>query len=356
MTEPILDKEWGADEELLLLDAIEMFGLGNWRAVGEYVGKSPLKCEAHYHGVYLNSKTAPLPDIEGPILNAELYGKDPTNYGKYDGMNHNSKSSKSKCSGYAELAGYSQKRSEFSVEWNNEVEKLLADMEFSPEDTELVRNVKLKMVESYNRILDGRHERKAFIFERGLVNEVSFNSLFLTEDQRPELLSFVRFYKTIEDFQIFISRLNREIHLRQVLERLVDYRRRGIRYEIEERHFLEALKNKSLPEPMQSECCQIHGPNFLPLMEYYPPRFNNFDVSYLESSELLTRAEMDLCSELVLLPRMYLYMKMMIVQESYFKSMVTKDDALRLFPSEIDPKIVIKIYELALQSGWINSH
>lgn len=35
---PMLHPDWGADEEILLLEAIEMYGLGNWGDVGEHVG------------------------------------------------------------------------------------------------------------------------------------------------------------------------------------------------------------------------------------------------------------------------------------------------------------------------------
>ncbi len=62
VTTPIFDEDWGADEELLLLEAIEMYGLGNWSDVADHVStKSKQKCEQHYYDVYLSSSTAPLP-------------------------------------------------------------------------------------------------------------------------------------------------------------------------------------------------------------------------------------------------------------------------------------------------------
>ena len=51
-----------ADEELLLLEAVDMFGLGNWAAIGEHVGtKSQEECRAHYNSVYINSPAFPEP-------------------------------------------------------------------------------------------------------------------------------------------------------------------------------------------------------------------------------------------------------------------------------------------------------
>jgi hypothetical protein len=60
---PAFEDGWAAAEEVSLLDALAVFGLANWKAVAERVGsKSAAKCEGHYKRVYLNSRTAPLPD------------------------------------------------------------------------------------------------------------------------------------------------------------------------------------------------------------------------------------------------------------------------------------------------------
>ena len=78
VTTPIFESDWGADEELLLLEvhlghfgriliivsfqAIETYGLGNWSDVSQHVGsKNKQQCEQHYFDIYLSSATAPLP-------------------------------------------------------------------------------------------------------------------------------------------------------------------------------------------------------------------------------------------------------------------------------------------------------
>jgi transcriptional adapter 2-alpha len=59
-----------ADEELLLLEAIDMYGLGNWAAVAEHVGtKSTTECRRHYFDVYLNSKDFPSPQPAPEMAN-----------------------------------------------------------------------------------------------------------------------------------------------------------------------------------------------------------------------------------------------------------------------------------------------
>lgn len=61
---PLICPDWNADEEILLLEGIEMYGLGNWAEVAEHVGtKSKSECIDHYNAVYMNSPCFPLPDL-----------------------------------------------------------------------------------------------------------------------------------------------------------------------------------------------------------------------------------------------------------------------------------------------------
>ncbi|KAH6795872.1 hypothetical protein C2S51_036858 [Perilla frutescens var. frutescens] len=61
---PLICPEWNADEEMLLLEGIEMYGMGNWAEVAEHVGtKTKEACIEHYRSAYLNSPYFPLPDM-----------------------------------------------------------------------------------------------------------------------------------------------------------------------------------------------------------------------------------------------------------------------------------------------------
>ena len=63
-SQPVFDEEWTADEEILLLDGIARYGMGNWNDVANHIGsktKTKLKVEQHYNAVFLKSKRAPLP-------------------------------------------------------------------------------------------------------------------------------------------------------------------------------------------------------------------------------------------------------------------------------------------------------
>ncbi|GFR44583.1 hypothetical protein Agub_g5858 [Astrephomene gubernaculifera] len=61
---PIYHPDWGADEEILLLEAIDQYGLGNWGAISEHVGgKTPAQCRQHYFQVYIDVDCMPLPKM-----------------------------------------------------------------------------------------------------------------------------------------------------------------------------------------------------------------------------------------------------------------------------------------------------
>lgn len=61
---PLICSDWNADDEILLLEGTEMYGLGNWAEVAEHVGtKSKEQCIEHYTNVYKNSPYFPLPDM-----------------------------------------------------------------------------------------------------------------------------------------------------------------------------------------------------------------------------------------------------------------------------------------------------
>ena len=59
---PIYDPGWGADEELLLLEAIDTHGPHSWDKIAEHVGtRTPAECHHHYLAVYWEHDQAPLP-------------------------------------------------------------------------------------------------------------------------------------------------------------------------------------------------------------------------------------------------------------------------------------------------------
>lgn len=50
-----------------------------------------------------------------------------------------------------ELSGYNSKREEFEIEYDNDAEQVLADMEFKETDTESERLLKLQVLQIYSK-------------------------------------------------------------------------------------------------------------------------------------------------------------------------------------------------------------
>lgn len=54
---PIFTDDWGADEELLLIDGCQTYGLGNWADIADHIGnRSKEEVEAHYVAVYVEGR------------------------------------------------------------------------------------------------------------------------------------------------------------------------------------------------------------------------------------------------------------------------------------------------------------
>ncbi|KAF2309933.1 hypothetical protein GH714_005673 [Hevea brasiliensis] len=256
---PLICPDWNADEEILLLEGIEMYGFGNWTEVAEHVGtKSKLQCIDHYNAVYMNSPCFPLPDMshvmgksreellamakenciikkEFPAL-GELTPKDESllsarikfpfvdeyasksmclcpflfasEFGSFmsSSSGNTSTGAVKKASNMAqikdgikvegvlerkklrisgeegpsmtELSGYNFKRQEFEIEYDNDAEQLLADMEFKDTDTDAERELKLRVLHIYSKRLDERKRRKDFILERNLLYPDAFENTF----------------------------------------------------------------------------------------------------------------------------------------------------------------------------------
>lgn len=59
---PLYEADWRADEELLLLEAVESNGMGAWLDIADQIGsKSAQDCENHYRKLYLDWDGRPLP-------------------------------------------------------------------------------------------------------------------------------------------------------------------------------------------------------------------------------------------------------------------------------------------------------
>ncbi|KAI9054642.1 hypothetical protein LZ554_001794 [Drepanopeziza brunnea f. sp. 'monogermtubi'] len=278
---PIYDREWGADEELLLLEGCEIYGLGSWADVADHIGGYRNKDEVreHYTKIYLESPNFPLParaDLKDTQLQNELPREE------FQAMKKRRIEDRKEAQSNAppatpkkkptasvpachEVQGYMPGRLEFETEYANEAEEAVQLMQFDPGDginpktgeLDPEMDLKLTVMDIYNTRLTQRSERKKAIFEHNLL-EYRKNAAAekkRTKEERDLLNKAKPFARlmTGENFQDFCNGLIEEHNLRQAVLQLQDWRamkigslREGEKYE------MEKLQRAQKAQPMGS--------------------------------------------------------------------------------------------------------
>ncbi|CAL9117340.1 unnamed protein product [Musa textilis] len=459
---PLICPDWNADEEILLLEGIEMYGLGNWMEVAEHVGtKSKAQCIDHYTTSYLNSPCYPLPDMsrvngknrkellamakvqvegkkgssllgdvtpkeEPPFSPARVKVEDvgegaanqspsnlaagaskvTSNTGKFkdnpDGpkvedsyLDRTVGVKKPKCSGEEgpsiTESGYNPKRQEFDPEYDNDAEQALADMEFKENDTDTERELKLRVLRIYLSRLDERKRRKDFILERNLLYPNPLEKELSSEDRElyNRFKVFMRFLSQ-EEHENLVKSVIEERKIRRRIQELQECRAAGCRTLAEAKAYTEQKRKREREVGAQNskENTQILSGGKVAQKANRPlnrekgdtdgsPRnttdnhkikgstgfdssgkdspstttgqvsvrsFDEWDITGLPGTELLSETEQDFCCQNRLLPSHYLKMQETLVQEIYKGNVVNKSDAHGLF--KVDPVKVDKVYDI----------
>ncbi|XP_059282326.1 transcriptional adapter ADA2-like isoform X2 [Lycium ferocissimum] len=456
---PLICADWNADEEMLLLEGMEMYGLANWAEVAEHVGtKSKLQCIDHYKSIYINSPCFPLPDMshvmgknreellamakeqgyaapggvnvkEESPFSARIKMEDQreensaglasvggsasgtlTGAGKrtsgilHSKENHDSikveggladrsvgekkpRTSVDEGPSMTELSGYNTKREEFEIEYDNDAEQMLADMEFKETDSNAERELKLRVLRIYSKRLDERKRRKDFILERNLLHPDPFE-----KDLTPEEKDMCRSYRV---FMRFNSKEEHEEFLRSIIEEhrmvkriqdLQDARAAGCRTSAEAERYVEQKRKRESEENVRrlkenpqsgpsgkylqraghlkvehdsSPRGVPRGPEMLDslskdLSSTTAPHgvgsaLDIWDVSGFSGAELLSEAEKQLCDEIRILPTHYLNMLQTMSMGVLSGNITKKSDAHGLF--NVDPNKVDKVYEMLVKKG-----
>jgi transcriptional adapter 2-alpha len=426
---PLFTLDWGADEDVLLLEAIEMYGLGNWSEVSEHVGtKTKAQCHAHYFDVYVNSPTAPLPDM------SKILGKSHARVDDSVGKEEEAKKSKKEDSeedeneerrkvgggekestlasfarpgderhfgNVPELTGYNVKRDEFDPEYDIDAELPLAEMEFRDTDTDLDKQLKLRMLEVYNKRLAERRARKQFIIDRGLLNVKKQQALERKRTpQEKEIHASVRvFARFLEpnEYEIMLEGLAAESRIRNRIAELKEYRRAGVHTLLEgeiydqekRRRAAETARLRALEYPASGKQGASSRANKYLSRDGYvtagaagdaaPKEVQKLahsaggalasgsnvdfsrrkktplplDLADLPGVDLLSKREKDLCVNSRLLPVHYLAIKERLMRLSADGTILKRSEVRHAF--QIEPVKAIRIFELLLANGWIKS-
>lgn len=134
---PIFTDDWGADEELLLLEASQLYGLGNWVDIAEHIGsRTKEETRQHYESVYLSA-----PDLLPPRQAVITVSQDQftaNQKARLAAVRDKSppplpaipSAPTTSIPANHEVAGFMPGRLEFEHEYDQDAENLIKDLEF----------------------------------------------------------------------------------------------------------------------------------------------------------------------------------------------------------------------------------
>ncbi|TQS34018.1 hypothetical protein Golomagni_05618 [Golovinomyces magnicellulatus] len=249
---PIFDQDWGADEELLMLEGAEIYGLGSWADIADHIGGFREKDEVrdHYLNTYVGSSKFPLPkrcsphdnELASSIPREEFQAKKKRRIEDRREAQKNATPLQPKTKPTAsvpschEVQGYMPGRLEFETEHANEAEEAVQHMQFDPGDglnprtgeLEPEMELKLTVMEIYNSRLTQRVDRKKVIFEHQLLEyrENTKQEKKRSKEEKDLLQKAKPFARIMnhQDFDDFCQGLLDELNLRQAIAQLQEWR------------------------------------------------------------------------------------------------------------------------------------
>ncbi|KAI8063122.1 hypothetical protein BDF21DRAFT_402845 [Thamnidium elegans] len=407
---PIFSEDWDADEELLLIEAAEKMGIGNWQAIADYVGtKSRNECEQHYLDVYVSSPNWPLPRMNLQFETSEEQCRERKRHRLQQSrglvprkpVSSHPNNAKPITSGPAfhEIQGYMPRRFEFETEYENDAEQFVKDMVFNDDDTQEEIDLKVMVLDIYNSRLDRRMERKNLIFDRRWLDFKRMQSMDRKRlKEEREIYNKTRVFcklQTENDYETFVKGLVKEQQLRDRISTLQEWRQAGLttikqgeQYEREKQNRLGQLKTLlSLSSERLGASGSAQRNSYRSQMtslipsngaSYYRDRPTQSSVAPVAAStitsaapaggrkpanplnirdadgvHLLTEEEQILCSTLRIMPRPYLVIKDTILKEYARQGYLKRRQARSLI--KIDVNKTSRIYDFFVESGWIKS-
>lgn len=348
----IYTSDWTIEEELLLLNAIELNGLGNWVEIAKWVkSKSEQECESHYFGVYCDHELSPHPEIK---VKEPFPGPQPLNFdttptescpscGHEKNLQMNNKRDKTVP---AEFCGYMPRRGEFEDEFNDEAEHIIDGLTFDDNDTAQQIEEKLKSLLVYNSQLEERRLRTKVV-EDWNIHYNQFKSLGGTTQAEKEIdskiltLSSYLGKKKVKLLAKQIHQLRRDI---ETIENRQKWQANGVKTHHEGFLFtsLENLiRNDTIPD---SEANRWNAA----IKQYN----NDHGKSDTEDAKLLSEKENELCKREDIQPPIYVAMKDMVIREFSIRGGLTKQEAIDLLPDQA--KQMSAIYDLFVSVMWIH--
>lgn len=385
---PIFDKDWGADEELLLIEGCQTLGLGNWQDVADFIeGRSKDEVGEHYEKYYLNSPYYPIPDLNKsfPEISTSEFLKNRKR--RFDDRKKMPLPPPKKVLTSQPLCSNIQKympgRLEFEEEAEDEAEKVVQDMVFDPDEAEEDVELKLLILSIYNEKLTLRAERKRLMLNDNLLDYKTNNAIDKKRSkEEKELYNRIKVFArlmTSQDFQNFSDDIMNEFKIRNRILQLQNWRKNGITtiedgeyYEREkqqraskmsisttnpvsssngtskERHTLNSGRSTSRTSTPNGNGSMIISADGTKLKKQ---KLEPLDIEDSPDYNLLSEGERILCQELRIYPKPYLCIKELLFKELINNGGILNQERLNSIV-KLDPLKTSRIYDYFVQQKW----
>lgn len=358
-------KGWTALEELKLISSFESSGYGNWGEATKVLKyKNEKECELFFKNNYLNL------DVK---TNTSLKESFEQEYNNIIEKYNNEQKEPEKC--FEEVLGYMKEREDFEVEYDNDAELLLAEMEFTAETEDKEDELKYKILSFYNERLIQRKLRKDFVIKRGILDIKKNNAedKLKSKEQREienVLKLFERFHSP-EEHRELINDILKERELAKILEDLIAYKSMGFetfkeieKYNLEKRdndtnynnQWKTVSKKISSKNNYENEVntranrIKLNANKILNQDKDANSSFLNgdLDISYILNREKKLAEKMGIDFDIFLL------IKEAIIRLSIEKGFISKEDCINL--TKIDNGKIFKIFDYLVENELIMSN
>ena len=296
LSENLFTVDWTLGDEIKLLGAIERLGLNNWEEISKILGKGKFECESHYYTFYYKSKNDFLPDDKITNININNYSpnknknnilnqnkneenkylnKIQENLGyipfsdnnkqnrslsknniKKDDLDKNKPSNQN----IYDILGYWEKRNDYDIEFKNEAEIQMSEIEFREKENPENVEINYKNLKNYNNILDEREERKNFVIEKNLFDvrkQISFSKRLSKHDREIfQILKYNMKYLTKEQFLFIFENNILEKNIKTRLNQLIYYKNLGCNTYDEIQKYINEIKKENIKIKEENEIKQ----------------------------------------------------------------------------------------------------
>nr|CAD7586556.1 unnamed protein product [Timema genevievae] len=255
---------WSVREELRLLDAIELYGFGNWEDISGHIEtRTAEEAKDQYVGRYLDGNIGRMTWDAAAGLRSHLV--DQTNQPDNGPLSPAQTARLPPLDATPEEAtqlGYRPQRDDFEREYDNMAESLVSPLFInSLEDDDIDTALKMAQVDMYTRRLRERARRRRVSRDFQLVSQFfsasrkdrlsSRKKLTKEEKEFYERMRVFTQFHTAQEHDQFLQNLHKERELKLRLNELAKYRHHGLTHHEECAHFEQECLQHEDRKPAQ---------------------------------------------------------------------------------------------------------